>query len=92
MSKELKISGVSKEERSYEKQITFTRGGSTYYARLYWESGEGFDLTFTNAEGESITTPKWAVDWEEEEQDLTYEESLAFTLDQLTDEKLEEVE
>ena len=88
MSKELKISGVSKEERSYEKQIAFTLGGSTYYARLYWESGEGFDLTFTNAEGESITTPKWAVDWEEEEQDLTYEESLAFTLDQLTDEEL----
>jgi len=91
MSNELKISGTSKVEKSYEKQITFTRGGSTYYARLYWESGEGFDLTFTNAEGESITTPKWAVDWEEEEQDLTYEESLAFTLDQLTDEKLEEV-
>jgi len=89
MSNELKISGVSKEERSYEKQITFTRGGSTYYARLYWESGEGFDLTFTNAEGESITTPKWAVDWEEESE-LHYEESLSFILDQLTDEAIEE--
>ena len=89
MSKELKISGVSKEERSYEKQITFTRGGSTYYARLYWESGEGFDLTFTNTEGESITTPKWAVDWEEESE-LHYEESLSFILDQLTDEAIEE--
>jgi len=86
MSKELKISGVSKEERSYEKQITFTRGGSTYYARLYWESGEGFDLTFTNAEGESITTPKWAVDWE----DNNDGESLAYVLDGLTDEVLEE--
>ena len=89
MSKELKISGVSKEERSYEKQITFTRGGSTYYARLYWESGEGCDLTLTNAEGESITTPKWAVDWEEESE-LHYEESLSFILDQLTDEAIEE--
>jgi hypothetical protein len=91
MSKELKISYVSKEERSYEKQIIFTRGDYTYYARLYWESGEGFDITFTNADGKGITTPKWALDWEEKEQDLMYEESLAFTLDQLTDEQLVEV-
>jgi hypothetical protein len=87
---ELKISSASKEERSYEKQITFTKGEETYYAILYWESGEGFDLTFINADGKKIDSPQWAIDWEEEEQDLMYEESLAFTLDQLTDKEIEE--
>ena len=89
MSNELKISGTSKVEKSYEKQITFTRGEETYYATLYWESNEGFDLTFINADGKPVTTPEWAVDWEEESE-LYYEESLSFILDQLTDEAIEE--
>ena len=89
MSNELKISGTSKVEKSYEKQITFTRGEETYYATLYWESNEGFDLTFKNADNETVTTPEWAVDWEEESE-LHHEESLTFILDQLTDEAIEE--
>jgi hypothetical protein len=89
MSNELKISGISKVEKSYEKQITFTRGEETYYATLYWESNEGFDLTFKNADNETVTTPEWAVDWDEESE-LHNEDSLAFILDQLTDEAIEE--
>jgi hypothetical protein len=84
MSNELKISGVSKVEKSYEKQITFTRGEETYYATLYWESNDGFELAFVNADGKGIDTPEWAINWEEEEI-----ESLEFTLDDLTDAELE---
>jgi hypothetical protein len=84
MALELKISGVSKVEKSYEKQITFTRGEETYYAALYWESNDGFELVFVNSRGEGVDTPEWAINWEEEEI-----ESLEFTLDDLTDAELE---
>jgi hypothetical protein len=90
MSSKLKIAGVSKVEKSYEKEITFTRGDETYYAHLYWESGEGFELTFIDSENKRVAMPEWAVNWQEEEQDLLYEESLAYTLDELTDLELAE--
>ena len=88
MSNELKVSSTSKVEKSYEKQITFTRGEETYYATLYWESNEGYELVFVNSYGNAIDTPEWAVDWEEESNEF-HEDSLAFILDELTDAEIE---
>lgn len=88
MSNEIKISGTTKEEKSYEKHITFTRGEYTYYATLYWESNDGYDLTFVNADGERIDTPEWAVNWEDESEEFN-EESLESILDELTDVEIE---
>lgn len=75
------IEGVSKEEVSYVKEMTITYDGQQYEVLLRWDKWDGYELDFINSD-----TPEWAVEWED-----NCEESLAFTLDGLTDEVLEEV-
>ena len=90
MNPNIKIEGVSKVEQSYSKEISFTYKGEPYVVSLYWESGEGFEINFLTPErGAYMDTPDWAVNWDEEE-GLFYEESLVYTLDELTDIVLEE--
>lgn len=76
----IEISALSKEETSYDKEIIFTYEGQDYRVSLHWDKWDGYDLTFTEVE-----EPDWAINWEEGN-----EESLAYTLDGLTDEMLEE--
>ncbi len=73
------IEGVSKEETSYAKEMTITYDGQQYEVLLRWNNWDGYDLTFKNSD-----EPEWAIDWEDNN-----DESLAFTLDSLTDEVLE---
>jgi len=82
----IEINGVTKEDTAYDKWVHFTYEGKQYHALLHWDMYDGFDLTFTDAVRTAnwVSTPDWAVDWEGEN-----EESLEFTLDQLTDEVIE---
>jgi hypothetical protein len=73
------IEGVSKEETSYAKEMTITYDGQQYEVLLRWNNWDGYELDFINSD-----TPEWAIEWEDNN-----EESLAFTLDGLTDEVLE---
>ena len=75
----IKIDGIVKEDTSYDKEITFTYEGESYTVRLHWDKWDGYDLSFTE-----IDEPEWATNWED-----SNEESLAYTLDNLTDEVLE---
>lgn len=80
----MNINGVSKIDKRYLKEITFTHDDKEYSVNLYWDSDEGFDVTFIDHKYNQIPMPDWAVNWED-----TEEESLAFTLDELTDIVLE---
>jgi hypothetical protein len=76
----MEIELISKEETSYVKEIIFTHNEEKYEVLLNWDSWSGYDITFKDREA-----PEWAVNWEDNN-----EESLAFTLDTLTDRTLEE--
>jgi hypothetical protein len=73
------IEGVSKQETSYAKEMTITYDGQQYEVLLRWNNWDGYELDFINSD-----EPEWAIEWEDNN-----EESLAYTLDGLTDEVLE---
>jgi hypothetical protein len=73
------IEGVSKQETAYSKSMTINYEGKEYEVLLYWSNWEGYELSFVGSDD-----PEWAVNWEDNN-----EESLAYTLDCLTDEVLE---
>jgi len=75
------IEGVSKQETSYAKEMTITYDGQQYEVLLRWNNWDGYELDFINSD-----EPEWAIEWEDNN-----EESLAYTLDSLTDEVLEDV-
>jgi hypothetical protein len=75
----IKIETIAKEETAFDKYVQFTYEGESYSALLHWDKWDGYDLTFTE-----IDEPEWAINWED-----SNDESLAFTLDGLTDEVLE---
>jgi hypothetical protein len=76
----IKIDGIVKEDTAYDKEITFTYEGVSYSVTLHWDKWDGYDLSFTD-----IDEPEWAINWE-----WNNGETLAYVLDGLTDEVLEE--
>ena len=74
------IQGVTKEETAYAKNMTIIYEGEEYEVLLYWNNWDGYELSFIGSDD-----PQWAIDWEDNN-----DESLALTLDGLTDEVLEE--
>ena len=76
------INGIVKEDTAYDKEITLTYEGQEYAVRLHWDKWDGYDITFTE-----VDDPEWATNW-----DNNNDTVLAFVLDELTDEKLEEGE
>ena len=84
---EMKINSVTKEETSYDKWIRFEYQGQEYSVLLHWDKWDGFDLTFTELDftRKWIDAPDWAITWDESNED-----SLGYTLEQLSDESLEE--
>jgi hypothetical protein len=79
----INIEGVTKEETGYEKRVSFTHQGKEYNVLLYWDFYDGFDLKFLDGRA-FIPMPDWASEWESEG------ESLAHTLDSLTDKVIEQ--
>jgi hypothetical protein len=77
MSIELLATG--KTETAYDKRISFIYEGQEYLVDLHWDTHDGYDITFLNT-----VSPDWADDWTNE-----IGESLAYTLDELSDEMLE---
>jgi hypothetical protein len=74
------IQGVTKNETAYAKNMTIIYEGEEYEVLLYWNNWDGYELSFIGSDD-----PQWAIDWEDNN-----DESLALTLDGLTDEVLEE--
>ena len=82
----IKINRITKEDTAYSKHIQFTYEGENYSVILYWDRYDGYEVSFTEI-GKTrncIDEPEWAINWEDNN-----EESLAYTLDNLTDEVLE---
>ena len=74
------IEGVTKQETAYTKLMTLTHEGEQYEVLLHWNNWDGYEIDFINSD-----EPEWAINWEDNS-----EESLAYTLDGLTDEVIEE--
>jgi hypothetical protein len=74
----IEIGVISKSETAYSKEIIFFYEGESYQVNLYWNNQDGYDIDFVGQE------PEWAINWED-----SNDESLAYTLDTLTDEILE---
>ena len=75
------IKEASKEVTAWSKDITFDREGKIYSVTLYWDSYEGYDITFKN---KTNSTPKWAKDLYDYE-DSSGDENLYEILDNLTE-------
>lgn len=73
------VEGVTKEETAYTKKMTVTYEGERYEVLLYWNNWTGYEIDFIGSD-----EPEWAINWEDNN-----EESLAFVLDDLTEEVLE---
>jgi hypothetical protein len=80
------IDGITKEETAYDKYVQFTYEGESYSALLHWDKYNGYEVTFTEIGKTYLTIddPEWAINWEGDN-----EESLAFVLDDLTENVLE---
>jgi hypothetical protein len=76
----INIKDVSKEVTAWRKEITFEREGKEYSVTLYWDSYDGYDITFKNKHN---GTPKWAQDLIEVDNG---DENLYEMLDNLTEE------
>jgi hypothetical protein len=74
------IKQTSKETTAWAKEITFEREGKEYSVTLYWDSYDGYDITFKN---KTNSTPKWAQDLIEVDNG---DENLYEILDNLTEE------
>jgi hypothetical protein len=83
----IEIKSVTKDETAYDKYVQFTYEGESYSVLLHWDKYEGYEITFTelNKVYQWIDDPEWAINWE----DNNDNESLAYVLDNLTDEALE---
>ena len=76
----MEIEAISKSETAYSKEIIFSYEGERYKVDLYWNNQDGYDIDFVGSD-----EPEWASNWEDNN-----EESLAYTLDTLTDQIVEE--
>ena len=74
------IKQANKETTAWAKEITFEREGKEYSVTLYWDSYDGYDITFKN---KTNSTPKWAQDLIEVDNG---DENLYEILDNLTEE------
>ena len=79
------IKQISKETTAWTKEITFEREGKEYSVTLYWDSYDGYDITFKN---KTNSTPKWAKDLYDYE-DSNGDENLYEILDNLTEKESE---
>jgi hypothetical protein len=66
----MKVELVIKQTFSWVKHLKIEVEGVTYNARLYWDTHEGFDLSFYDSEGKPIVWPKWAEDYDNAMRDL----------------------
>ena len=81
---DITIKGVTKEDTSYDKRITFEREGVEHSVLLHWDAYDGYDLQFLDGKS-YIADPEWVSEW----QDLDGAESLEYILDGLTDQVIE---
>jgi hypothetical protein len=75
----IELLSMDKTETAYDKRISFNYEGQEYLVNLHWDTHDGYDVTFLD-----MVSPDWADDWTNE-----IGESLAYTLDELSDEMLE---
>ena len=76
----IEISAMGKTETAWEKSINFTYQGQDYFDNLLWDNHNGYDLDFPEC-----PAPEWYLIWEDNN-----ENSLASTLDELSEKILEE--
>ena len=75
------IKQANKETTAWAQEITFEREGKEYSVILYWDSYDGYDITFKN---KTNSTPKWAKNIYDYE-DSNGNENLYEILDNLTE-------
>jgi hypothetical protein len=82
----IELLSAGKTETAYDKRISFIYEGQEYFVDLHWDTHDGYDLSFTEVTGgyRSVPEPEWATNWTNE-----IGESLAYTLDELSDEMME---
>jgi hypothetical protein len=83
----IEMTNATKEETAYDKWVAFKYEGQEYSVLLHWDKWDGFDLTFTEVGNtrQWIDAPDWAITWDEDNED-----SLGYTLEELSDNLIEE--
>jgi hypothetical protein len=76
----MKVNLVIKTVFSWVKHLKIEVEGVIYNARLYWDTHDGFDLSFYDSEGKPIVWPKWAEDYDNGYRDILSD------LDRMSDE------
>jgi len=77
----MKVDTVEQQVTASTKKMIVTYEEQEYEVYLYWNNCDGYEIDFIGAD-----TPEWAIEWDDNN-----DESLAYTLDSLSDELLEEV-
>ena len=88
-TQEIKVISKHHEETSWKRYITFNYDKEEYKVLLFWDEFNGYELYWRNNETEllnSLKSPQWALEWDEEAHDGN---SLASYLDELTYEEKE---
>ena len=80
---DITIKEVTQEVTSWNRNITFKYRNKDYFVTLYWDSCDGYDITFKN---KTNTAPQWAARWIEQDE---YSESLLCILDEMTEKERE---
>lgn len=75
----LEVTFREKEVISYTKSVTITKDGETIVADLHYDNWDGYEILWSNLEGESIEEPEWANEYAE----LTSYHELAYLLDEM---------
>ena len=83
-TKDIKITGVRHEETAWKRYIYFKYENTEYSVLLFWDEFNGYELYWKNEDSaliNSLKTPEWAVEWNEDGHDFM---TLEHYLDELT--------
>ena len=67
----MKAKLISNEIDQYTKSIEIEVDGETYYANIYYDSQDGYELQFQTKDGVNIPYPDWAENYDNANRWLT---------------------
>jgi hypothetical protein len=62
----MKLKVTDKEVISYRLEIEGEKDGQTFYATIWYDPHDGYEVTFADSMGRHVETPQWAKDLEED--------------------------
>ena len=65
----MKVTLLEKEIKSYSLTVEVELEGEKYIADLSYDTHDGFEVRFFDTSGKSVSTPDWAIQMEEKDEE-----------------------